>query len=427
MTRHSQIIPDKFDSYEAAVNWMYYELPKSSPKSLKGEVGLAKSRQILQQAGNPQDSARTIHIAATSGKGSTAYILSSMLISQGYKVGTITSPHVYDLRERFMIDLEYVDKQYIASVINNQLVPLVKTLHNQNIAPSFFEFTTLLGFKIFKNVGVDIMVVETGLGGRLDSTNTISRSDKLSVIGRLGLDHTEILGSTINEIAYEKSGIMKVSEHAIALSQSSKINGLIIDRAKSLSCNLEMVRPGHYPTEIKDAASDNMQLSPEYQKDNLALAYAALTRVHQDIDVSVAVSKLRELSIPGRMEAHNLAGKLIVFDGAHNSQKIESLCRSVQKTADDWEVYFATGEAKDAAAMLTALESISSQIHLSSYDLGLSDMAKAANTWASSEFDDYPKIDQAHIASAIQATSSRHILVTGSLFFIGEVKKQLNI
>ena len=190
-------------SYDQAVSWLFSQLANYQKQGSSAyKPGLDNIINLLAEIGNPQDSLKSIHIAGTNGKGSTAHIIASMAIENGFKTGLFTSPHIKDFRERIKINGQPVEKSLVVDFINN----------NQSffeaLNPSFFEITTAMAFYAFAKAGCDLVVIETGLGGRLDSTNVIQ--PEISVITNIGLDHTDMLGDTLAKIALEKAGYYQI-------------------------------------------------------------------------------------------------------------------------------------------------------------------------------------------------------------------------
>ncbi len=191
-----------FTSYEETINYLFGCLPvfqHSGPGAYK--PGLDTARKLDEAFGSPSKNLKTIHIAGTNGKGSTAHTLAAILQAAGYKVGLYTSPHLADFRERIRINGQKIPRENVVGFTNRYLDMQL------DCAPSFFELTTIMAFEYFRDCKVDVAVIETGLGGRLDTTNIII--PLLSVITNISLDHTSLLGSTPAEIAAEKAGIIK--------------------------------------------------------------------------------------------------------------------------------------------------------------------------------------------------------------------------
>lgn len=188
--------------YQETLQYLYEQLPmfqRIGPAAFKKD--LSNTYALLEALGNPHDSFRSIHIAGTNGKGSTAHMLSAVLQAQGYKTGLYVSPHYRDFRERIKIDGRYITKSAVVTFVENHR-KLIET-----VRPSFFEITVAMAFAYFQEQKVDVAVIEVGLGGRLDSTNVIT--PLLSVITNISLDHQQFLGDTLPEIAGEKAGIIK--------------------------------------------------------------------------------------------------------------------------------------------------------------------------------------------------------------------------
>lgn len=189
-------------TYQETIDFLFAQRPSFERQGASGyKPGLEVTQRLAQAFGNPQDQLRVIHIAGTNGKGSVAHMLAAVLQAQGYKVGLYTSPHFVDFTERIRINGAMIPRQYVIDFVEKY-----QTLHSAD-TPTFFEFTTVMAMRYFADNNVDYTVLETGLGGRLDSTNIVT--PMLSIITNIGLEHTNLLGNTIEEIAGEKAGIIK--------------------------------------------------------------------------------------------------------------------------------------------------------------------------------------------------------------------------
>lgn len=189
-------------SYEEILQYLFNQLPMFSrigPAAYKKDLG--NTLALCTYLGNPQSQFRTIHIAGTNGKGSVSHFLASIFQEAGYKTGLYTSPHIHDFRERIRVNGQMVEEEFVVNFVEG-----IK-IFSEKIQPSFFELTVAMAFSYFEKSKVDIAIIETGLGGRLDSTNVIT--PELSVITNIGLDHVNMLGDTLGKIAYEKAGIIK--------------------------------------------------------------------------------------------------------------------------------------------------------------------------------------------------------------------------
>ena len=189
-------------NYEKTVDYLYNQTPAYQRVGQSAyKEGLDNSLALDAHFRHPHRSYRTIHVAGTNGKGSTSHLLAAVLSEAGYKVGLYTSPHLIDFRERIRVDGEMIEKQFVVDFVKNHRKAF------EPIMPSFFELTMEMAFLYFQTMKVDVAIIETGLGGRLDSTNIISPN--LSIITNIGFDHTHYLGNTLPKIAAEKAGIIK--------------------------------------------------------------------------------------------------------------------------------------------------------------------------------------------------------------------------
>ena len=297
---------------------------------------------ILKILGNPQNQIPAIHIAGTSGKGSTAYYATSLLNRAGYTTGTLVSPHIASVAER--------------SLINGQPLPEQEYLHYfqeftsfyaaHNLHLSYFEFLTIFSFWLFKKIDVNYIIIEVGIGGRLDTTNVIFRSPTVRVITDIGLDHTELLGNTLTEIAQEKAGIIHQSDSVVMNRQASEIETVVRQHAESQHSQFSIASP---------IIDDFLKILPDFQQRNWTLAYRAVEkRLALDKKPPLpkeALKKSVHITIPGRLEKRNVDGVNIIFDVAHNPQKIRALVDSLRKLYPDKKPIFvvAFGQNKQSS------------------------------------------------------------------------------
>ena len=217
--------------YKNAINWLFEQAPNYQLDGQKAyKPGLGNIEKLCAFFGNPQDSLKMIHIGGTNGKGSTSNMLASVLQEQGYKVGLYNSPHLIDFTERIKVNGKNADHEFVFNFIKK----LQKTLPT-DIQPSFFEFTTIMAFEYFKQQNVDFAIIEVGLGGRLDSTNIISPI--VSAITNVEMDHMNILGNTIEEIAQEKAGIVKKGISIISGDENEVVKNIIEKKAHEVGAS----------------------------------------------------------------------------------------------------------------------------------------------------------------------------------------------
>lgn len=273
-------------------------------------LGLDRMFKIMDLLGNPQDKLNCIHVAGTNGKGSVCAILSSILTCAGQKVGLYTSPHIFKYTERIQIcGKPITDDDFVKYVFE-----ISDLADKNNIDLTEFEVLTAVMFKYFYDNDVDVVVLETGLGGRFDATNIIKRN-LCSIITHVDFDHTERLGNTIDEIASEKAGIIKPNCPCIVF-EGREVYRDVTDELGSL---LLMVAPFAPTTELA--------LKGSYQQENLSLALAAIEEVFPEVPRAVIDEGLSRVKHPCRFQY--IKDKNLIIDGAHNPNGINSLSQSL--------------------------------------------------------------------------------------------------
>lgn len=436
-----------------AEHFLFDALPKSPKTLFKHGKGIERSRAFFDLIGNPQNNLKAIHIAATSGKGSTSHILDELLRIHGNTTGLHVSPHVYDYRERMIVNGELISEQELVDALNS-LFPAIEQMDNSDAGrPTYFEVSNALAFSIFVNTGVDYAVIETGLGGLNDSTNTIDRQDKLAVIGQIGEDHVDILAdpsqlvdaveggfipatftesfSTIERIAVQKAGIMPVSGQVLALKQSPEVNVVFEQLADFRHSKLQWV--------TRRNIEAPMSLPGDFQRDNASLALDALDYLARrdgwTIDPDLVEEALASVKLPGRFEVRHTMGKTVILDGSHNPQKMSALVKAFGERYPNQQasVIMAIGGTKDVEQTLQALSPIANQIittdffnarqDFKSASIKPADLAKLAkeNTEAKVTI----ATDHKDAINHAFAADSEIVLVTGSFYFLGEINTLL--
>ena len=218
---------DIHSTYEKTIAYLFKQLPMYQRQGATAfKKDLTNITALCEKLGDPQEKFNSIHIAGTNGKGSTAHLIACLFQMRGLKVGLYTSPHYTDFRERIKIDGAYISEEAVIEFVENQQALF------ETIKPSFFEITVAMAFDYFAKEEVDIAIIETGLGGRLDSTN-ILRPD-LSVITNISLDHQAMLGNTLVEIAREKAGIIKAGVPVVIGETQEEVKAVFIEKAKEV-------------------------------------------------------------------------------------------------------------------------------------------------------------------------------------------------
>lgn len=440
------------------VEELLYNVLPSSPKALfrRGE-GIDRSRNFFELIDNPQDAYKSIHIAGTSGKGSVSYYLSNLLAHHGFKVGTHVSPHVYDIRERAMINMKLISERMFVGIVNDLLSPIRRMDKSEFGRPTYFEVTNAIAFSLFADEEVDYAVIETGLGGLYDSTNTINRRDKLSVITKLGFDHTEILGNTLEDIAAQKAGIFNTGgesifiepEHYGAKETIKSIARDVGNSARPFSPNI-ISRPHKngltFDYKSVNYSIDNIVIQSlgRHQPENAALAICALEHLSERdgfaLDSNSIRSAIFETILPGRLELRNVQGQLFILDGSHNPQKIGSLVASIEQAGMTEKplVIFGSKKTKDIKEMISNIAQIcgglipttffseqnSAQLH--GMALPTSKIASTARDLGIPVVGEAQRPQQAVEMALNYVAQDQPILVAGSFYLLGEINPAIN-
>lgn len=333
-------------SYNQALNYLYQYIPQGNEYKFPGNFGLERTKYLLRQLGDPQNKIRVIHVAGTSGKGSTSFFISEIINSLGRSVGLSLSPHLLDIRERFQVNNKLISKVKFCEYLN-EIKQVIENIQKTKFGtPTYFEITVALAYYIFAKLNLDYAVMETGLGGLYDGTNVVDRSDKLSIITQIGHDHTKILGKTLDKIAYQKAGIIQPGNTVLTVNQNHKALDVIKSEAsikkakifvidKSNSKNVILIPKPKFDfeflgTSIKDV-SLNMLGSFQIQNCSLALS-ASIFLSERDgycFNTEKVKKALASALFKGRMQRMEIKDHKIVIDGAHNPQKMSMFIRNL--------------------------------------------------------------------------------------------------
>ena len=386
--------------YEESLAWLY------ATQQFGIKLGLENIRGLLEALGNPQEHLSFLHVAGTNGKGSVCAILDAILRASGRRTGLYTSPHLVDFRERIRVDGEKIPPQAVA----NGLTILREISAGWSHLPTFFEISTALALHHFAEERCDLVVLETGMGGALDATNAVV--PLVSVITPIALDHTRWLGGTLAEIAREKAGIIKSGVPVVSARQAPEAAAVLAQRAASAGSSLEFIEAPFEQAEIG--------LRGIHQKENAAVAVAALLAAHVEVSDEAAGQGLRDVRWPGRFQ---VVDERIVLDACHNPHAAAQLLvnwRDVYGMEKATVIFGALGD-KDYSAMLRILEPISREVLL----VPISSERSAAPEALAAACAIKHRIFQS-VKEALEASRGR-ILVTGSLFLVGEALQVLGV
>jgi dihydrofolate synthase/folylpolyglutamate synthase len=402
-------------NYREALTWLYglqrfgIKLGLENIECLLDELGLGSARASRAAFGvSPKTFGKVIHVAGTNGKGSVCAMIDSICRAQGYRTGLFTSPHLVTFRERIRVNGDMISEDAVA----NGLTTIRHLVANWDPHPTFFEVVTALAIKHFSDTKVEIAILETGLGGRLDATNAI-QSD-VSVITPIDFDHEKWLGKTISEIAAEKAGIIKPSVPVVSAAQRAEAEEVIRARAAECQAPLEFVTKPYDETPIALAGS--------HQKENAALAIAAKI----EVDDSAIARGLSFIEWPARFQRWD---ERTIIDGAHNPA-------AARMVAETWREVFGNQRAALVLAVLSdknlrgiceALTPISEFVLLpkirSERAADPQELAKVFSTITPS----LPCSITGSVGEALELAHLKQnpILITGSLHFAGEVLAHL--
>ena len=392
------------------------------------KMGLNHTFRLLKFLNNPQDNFKTIHIAGTNGKGSTAAIIYSILIANGYKVGLYTSPHLISFNERIRVDGVTITDEEIISFMKH-----VEPAINE-IKSTFFEVTTAMAFYHFNNNDVDIAIIETGLGGRLDSTNVVNPS--LTVMTPISLDHRDILGDTIEKIATEKAGIVKKGVPLITANQVDNVSKILEKRVKEkesvmhICPNPESVKISSDGTSFDVYGNNfNTSLIGKHQAQNAALAIATINLFNSDIPYEIIDKGLRNVYWPGRLQ---LVSDKIYYDVAHNEDGIKSVLKNLNKMFPTSKLYGLLCLKGDKEIDYIA-ESIKSQFEMlfvsTSKDGLLMEPERLSRELRNLKVDNFPSSDISSSISKIKKFRKPDglVLIFGSHYIANEIFSEFEI
>lgn len=423
-------------TYEQICNYIE-EIPKFTKKN-----GLDHTRLFLSYLGDPQDNMQVIHVAGSNGKGSVCKAISQMLVRSGYKTGLFISPHLVYIEERFCIQNEICDRKTFVNAFQKVKDVVDQMQTDGYVHPSFFEFLFGMAFVIFQLKGIEVAVLETGLGGRLDATNVITKP-LFTVITSISLEHTDILGDTIEKIAFEKAGIIKEKVPVFVDGTNETAVRVIEARAKEKKAPIKVLWPNSYNIlkntgkridfslccRYDECVTLQIPFVAEYQVANLSLAYFAMVQMKDVLQIQVQDLKdeLSKISWPGRMQE---IMPDVFLDGAHNVSGITEFIKTVRTIGGHKPILmFSMVKDKDYknAIHLLAMEDWDQIILTQMKDkrgLQLEELKNEFTEKGKNVFliDDCKNAFQK--ALEIKQTGQK-LFCTGSLYFIGEIEEIL--
>lgn len=440
-------------SFPQSLTYLESLIPKAGTPPMQN-LRLERIQALLARTGNPERSFKSVHVGGTSGKGSTCYLISSILTAAGYKTGLHVSPHLEYIGERLQINGTPIAEHDFAGLVS-WIQPFVEETGRTGDfgVPTYFEVLVALAFEHFRRSGVEIAVVEVGLGGERDATNVLT--PLVAVLTNVDLDHMEILGNTVEEITRDKAGIIKKDIWVVSAAKQPSVREIIITRCREKNAPLTLVgKDATYSIAASDGNGSRFSLTAP-QKSYQDLAISLLGR-HQVENAACAVAtvealKLSGLSIPEEMTHTGLAAcrvpgrmeiisrsPLIVLDGAHNPAKMRALTAAIREIFPDKKIscVFGAKAGKDVAGMLAPLAPLVASFHLTQ-------SSAATDTGRSAGMDPATLVELLHAervsvpiacGASVRETVQKAraaladdqlLLVTGSLYVVGEVRALL--
>ena len=391
--------------------------------------GLGRMQRAVDLLGNPEQTYPIIHVTGTNGKGSTIAFMRELFVSHGKKVGTFTSPHIVSIHDRICINGQPIsDADFIR--LANQVKEMEQRLLETHDQLSFFELLTVIALLYFKEQGVDLVLLEVGIGGLLDTTNVVT--GEIAVITSIGLDHQETLGNSLEEIAEQKAGIFKLGRAAVIANLAPEAQLVCQKTAEVLDVTLYQAdrdfsfKSGHFSSSLADLTRLKLGLEGAYQEENAALALQAfllfMTKRGEKVNEEAIRRALETTSWAGRLEA---VTEHIYLDGAHNLPALERLVEFIQEKIQQGyqpQILFGALKRKDYSGMLTYLTAHlpDTALYVTSFDyqgsLEEQDLSGYHRVASYRDFiDDFEK----------SAGEKDLLFVTGSLYFISEVRAYL--
>ena len=428
-----------FTDYSEALEWIHGRL------KFGVKPGLKRMEWLLEKLDHPEKRMPVIHVAGTNGKGSTISYLLHMLTEAGYKIGSFTSPYIETFNERISVNGHPITDQEMLALVN-EVKPLVENIEVTELGgPTEFEIITTMMYLYFgKYNKPDYLLLETGLGGRLDSTNIIE--PVLSIITNVGYDHMNILGSTIAEIAYEKAGIIKNGVPTITAVENDQALHVIAEIAENREANLSVLGKDFtitnqklhengevfsIQTPFKFYKDIQLTMRGEHQTKNAALSITAIDYLvmykNLKIEEDQIRSGLRKALWKGRFEQVHENPEVII-DGAHNIEGVESLIETVKRHYPNKKVHFLVSvlKDKDYEEMIDRLSLIATSMHFTTFEFPRA--AKAIDLYSVCNLDEKTysedwKLILANILNEYKEKKEDIVIILGSLYFISHIRE----
>lgn len=409
------------EQYQEAVDWLFVQAPNYQIDGEKAyKPGLDNIIKLCAFFDNPQEKIKCIHIGGTNGKGSSSNMLASVLQDAGYKVGLYNSPHLIDFTERIKVNGRNCDKEFVFNFIQK-----LKGLP-EDILPSFFEFTTIMAFEYFYQQQVDFAIIEVGLGGRLDSTNIIK--PLVSAITNVQLDHQNILGDTIEQIAFEKAGIIKNNTPIVFGDENEVVKNII--KEKSIQENALLIDATLLKTNLKSDLKGN------YQEKNIKVVLALIEELRK-LGITISDKNIEN----GLLNVHKSTGfigrwfefsqnPLTICDTGHNQAGLEQVFTQLNSIDKHKHVILGFVNDKKIDEVMTLLPE-NSEFYFAKPSIERGRHPKDYETLlinAKIIYKIFDSVQEAYLSAKQQSTNEEMIFIGGSNFVVGEfLEKNLEV
>ena len=382
-------------------------------KNIRKDYSLDNMRRLMGYLGNPQEKFKAVHVAGTSGKTSTTYYMSALLTASGHKTGLTVSPHVDEINERLQINGQPLPEKEFCSA----LTEFLEIIEGSGVEPSWFEVMIAFAYWYFAKVQVEYAVIEVGLGGLKDGTNVINRADKVCIITDIGLDHTDVLGKNLTEIATQKAGIIQKG-NAVFMYEQSSIMKVIEGQCVKQQAELFIVG----------------EVNVDVRRRNWRLAYEAYQYLQTRDDLKILgqndLDKTQQAQIPGRMEVLKIKDKTVIMDGAHNAQKMQGFINNFRRLYPDVKpgVLISMKQGKEYKEVAPLLAEITGKVIVTTYQanqdtpINSMDPQILAEAFRAENVPTEVIEDPKQAFKALLASKQPVCLVTGSFYLLGQIR-----
>ena len=401
----------------------------------KRKYGLERMRAVMSLLGNPQDDYPIIHVTGTNGKGSTIAMLSSLFVHHGQKVGAFVSPHLIDYTDRFLVNGKVMPEEEF-EIVGNLVQQAEATLIDEYEPLSFFEIMTAMALVYFSRKKVEVALLEVGIGGLLDTTNIVHST--MSVITSIGMDHEEMLGNTLEEIAIQKTGIFKQNQEVVLGNLPTEALKVAEVVGKAYNCDIHQferefrIEPFEKGLVFTNTDTQihipRLNLKGNYQLENAAVALECFLRFEEKFQLPIELSAIQEsfqtVTWPGRMEVVHQS-PTVILDGAHNIHALKRLVETVKQYGEDGDqqtILFSALKRKHYKEMVDYLrkELPEARLVITTFEYaGAIERTDYPHSEVEFVEDAYPFLEE----YVTQASSKETLWITGSLYFISFIRK----